>query len=289
MCDSCVTAVTVRAGALLPRRPVARRYGCRVTRRRVDTLLAERGLAPSRSAAAQSVRAGRVRLRDGRAIEKPSDLLPEEADLVVEADREFVSRGGIKLHNALESLPVRVAGRSCLDVGASTGGFTDCLLRHGAKEVIALDVGHGQLDWKLRTDPRVTPMERINARELQPNQLPYEPQLITVDVSFISLTKLLEPLTAAAAPEFDLLALVKPQFELGPERVGKGGVVRDEEARREALRDVAAAIQARDLVVRGFASSGLPGPKGNLETFIWAASSGRAVEDLEQALERADA
>ena len=260
-----------------------------MTRKRVDTLLAERGLAPSRSAAAQSVRAGRVRLRDGRAIEKPSDLLPEEVQLVVEADREFVSRGGLKLHNALEALPVRVAGRSCLDVGASTGGFTDCLLRHGASEVIALDVGHGQLDWKLRTDPRVTPIERVNARELQPEQLPYEPQLITVDVSFISLTKLLDPLISAAAEEFDLLALVKPQFELGPERVGKGGVVRDEEARRQALREVATAIQARELVIRGFAASGLPGPKGNLETFIWAARSGRAVDDIEQALERVEA
>ena len=260
-----------------------------MTRRRVDTLLAERGLAPSRSAAAQSVRAGRVRMRDGRVIEKPSDLLEQHVDLVVEADREFVSRGGLKLHNALEALPVRVAGRSCLDVGASTGGFTDCLLRHGAREVIALDVGHGQLDWKLRTDPRVTPMERVNARELQPRQLPFEPQLITVDVSFISLTKLLDLLIAAAGEELDLLALVKPQFELGPERVGKGGVVRDEEARRDAIRAVAAAIEARGLVIRGLAPSRLPGPKGNRETFVWGASSGRAVDSLERALLEVDA
>jgi 23S rRNA (cytidine1920-2'-O)/16S rRNA (cytidine1409-2'-O)-methyltransferase len=267
-----------------------RGYAPPVAKRRLDALLAERGLFESRSQAAAAVLAGDVTLGgNGRRAEKPGQLVPEDVDLKVAQPPPFVSRGGIKLANALDALGIDPGGRLCLDVGASTGGFTDCLLRHGAKEVIALDVGHGQLDWKLRTDPRVTPMERINARELQPNQLPYEPQLITVDVSFISLTKLLEPLTAAAAPEFDLLALVKPQFELGPERVGKGGVVRDEEARREALRDVAAAIQARDLVVRGFASSGLPGPKGNLETFIWAASSGRAVEDLEQALERADA
>jgi 23S rRNA (cytidine1920-2'-O)/16S rRNA (cytidine1409-2'-O)-methyltransferase len=259
-----------------------------VARRRVDTLLAERGYAPSRSAAAQSVRAGRVRLRDGKAIDRPSDLLPEDADLVVEPDRRFVSRGGIKLHNALEALPVRVAGRSCLDVGASSGGFTECLLRHGARQVIALDVGHGQLDWNLRTDPRVTPIERITARELEPNQLPYEPQLITADVSFISLTKLLDPMIAAAAEGFDLVALVKPQFELGPERVGKGGVVRDAEARRDALREVAAAIEARGLVIRGLASSGLPGPKGNRETFIWAAPDGRPVDDLETAIAKVE-
>jgi len=254
-----------------------------VTRRRVDTLLAERGLAPSRSAAAQSVRAGCVHLRDGRVIEKPSDLLPDEVELIVEADREFVSRGGIKLHNALEALPVRVAGRSCLDVGASTGGFTDCLLRHGAKEVNALDVGHGQLEWKLRTDPRVTPLERVNARQLEPNELPYEPQLVTVDVSFISLSKLLDPVIAVAAEEFDLLALVKPQFELGPERVGKGGVVREAGPRRDALRSVADAVLQRGLVVRGFAASGLAGPKGNREAFIWAAPEGRFA-DLEQAI-----
>jgi 23S rRNA (cytidine1920-2'-O)/16S rRNA (cytidine1409-2'-O)-methyltransferase len=259
-----------------------------VARRRVDTLLAERGYAPSRSAAAQSVRAGRVRLRDGRAVDRPSDLLPDDADLVVEPDRQFVSRGGIKLHNALEALALRVAGRSCLDVGASTGGFTECLLRHGARQVIALDVGHGQLDWKLRKDPRVTPMERVNARELEPSQLPYEPQLITVDVAFISLTKLLDPLIAAAAKGFDLLALVKPQFELGPERVGKGGVVRDADARRDAVRQVAAAIEARGLVIRGIASSGLPGPKGNRETFIWAAPDGRPVDDLEAAIAKVE-
>jgi 23S rRNA (cytidine1920-2'-O)/16S rRNA (cytidine1409-2'-O)-methyltransferase len=255
-----------------------------VSRRRADTLLAERGLAPSRTAAAQSVRAGRVRLPDGRRVAKPSELLPEEAELILEAGREFVSRGGVKLKNALDALPVEVEGRHCLDVGASTGGFTDCLLRRGAASVIALDVGYGQLDWSLREDWRVMVMERSNARVLGPGALPYEPDLVTVDVSFISLTKLLGPIASSASGEFDLLAMVKPQFELGPDRVGKGGVVRDAAARRDALRAVAGAATDAGLAVRGFASSGLPGPKGNRETFVWCDRDGPALDDLEVAL-----
>ncbi len=174
------------------------------------------------------MRAGQVRVgRDGPSVEKPSQLLPADAELIVDPGAEFVSRGGIKLANALDALPIEVAGRDCLDVGASTGGFTDCLLKHGAARVIALDVGYGQLDWRLRQDPRVTVVERRNARELGPGELPFEPSLVTADVSFISLAKLLGPIAEAAAPRFELLALVKPQFELGPERVGKGGVVRE--------------------------------------------------------------
>jgi len=255
-----------------------------VSRRRADSLLAERGLAPSRSAAAQSVRAGRVRLPDGRRVQKPSELLDEAAELILEEGRRFVSRGGIKLENALEALPVAVEGRDCLDVGASAGGFTDCLLRRGASRVIALDVGHGQLDFSLRRDPRVTVLERSNARDLRPELLPYAPELITADASFISLSKLLGPIADSAGERFDLLALVKPQFELGPDRVGAGGVVRDAEDRRDALRAVAGAASERGLVVRGFAASGLPGPKGNRETFIWCSSSGTGVSDLERAI-----
>ncbi len=253
-------------------------------RRRADTLLAERGLAPSRTAAAASVRAGRVRLgRDGASVEKPSELVDEKAELVVEEGEEFVSRGGIKLKNALEELPVEVEGRRCLDVGASTGGFTDCLLQHGAETVIAVDVGYGQLDWKLRQDPRVLVMERINARALGDSYLPFRPGLITVDVSFISLAMLIAPIVATADEEFDLLGLVKPQFELGKEKVGKGGVVRDAADRREAIRKVAESVERENLVVRGLASSGLPGPKGNRETFVWASRSGDPV-DLDAAL-----
>jgi 23S rRNA (cytidine1920-2'-O)/16S rRNA (cytidine1409-2'-O)-methyltransferase len=255
-----------------------------VTRRRADTLLAERGLAPSRTAAAASVRAGRVRLgRDGAAVEKPSELVDEKAELVVEEGDEFVSRGGIKLKNALTALPVEVDGRRCLDVGASTGGFTDCLLQRGAEMVIAVDVGYGQLDWSLREDSRVLVMERLNARQLGDSYLPFRPVLITVDVSFISLAKLMPSVVATAADEFDLLGMVKPQFELSKEKVGKGGVVRDADDRRDAIRRVAEAAQAEGLVVRGLASSGLPGPKGNQETFVWASRNGDPV-DLDAAL-----
>jgi 23S rRNA (cytidine1920-2'-O)/16S rRNA (cytidine1409-2'-O)-methyltransferase len=259
-----------------------------MARRRADTLLAERGLAPSRSAAAASVRAGRVRLgRDGREVEKPSELLPDDAELLVTGGQEFVSRGGIKLDNALTELGVEVEGRRCLDVGASTGGFTDCLLQRGAAMVIAVDVGFGQLDWRLRQDSRVLVMERLNARHLGNSHLPYRPDLITADVSFISLAKLLPSVVACAADEFDLLGLVKPQFELEKERVGKGGVVRDAEDRREAIRRVAEAARAEGLVIRGVASSYLPGPKGNRETFVWAAGSGDEI-DLDAAIERVE-
>jgi 23S rRNA (cytidine1920-2'-O)/16S rRNA (cytidine1409-2'-O)-methyltransferase len=255
-----------------------------VSRRRADSLLAERGLAASRSAAAATVRAGRVRIgADGPSVSKPSDLVPEDADLIVEEAEEFVSRGGTKLKNALEALPMKVEDRLCLDVGASTGGFTDCLLQRGAPMVIALDVGYGQLDWRLREDSRVLPIERVNARHLGDSQLPFQPELVTVDVAFISLTKLLGPISSVATEDFDLLALVKPQFELGPDRVGKGGVVRDAEDRRDAIRQVAAAAEKEGLVVTGFASSGLPGPKGNRETFIWCARKGDAI-DLDEAL-----
>ena len=288
MCDSCVRAVTVIAGA--GRRGVELGLGTvrRVTRRRADTLLAERGLAASRTAAAATVRAGRVRLgKDGSTVEKPSELVPEDAELVVDDSQEFVSRGGIKLENALTELGVDVDGRLCLDVGASTGGFTDCLLQRGAKMVIAVDVGYGQLDWRLRQDSRVLVMERLNARHLGDSSLPFRPELITVDVSFISLAMLIPSIVATAASEFDLLGLVKPQFELAKEKVGKGGVVRDAADRRDAIRRVAEAAQTQGLVVRALASSGLPGPKGNRETFVWAARSGKAV-DLDAALEEVE-
>jgi 23S rRNA (cytidine1920-2'-O)/16S rRNA (cytidine1409-2'-O)-methyltransferase len=260
----------------------------RVTRRRADTLLAERGLAPSRTAAAATVRAGRVRLgKDGSTVDKPSELVPEDAELLVEEGEEFVSRGGIKLNNALDQLPVEVEDRLALDVGASTGGFTDCLLQRGARMVLAVDVGYGQLDWRLRQDSRVLVMERLNARYLGDSFLPFRPELITVDVSFISLAMLIPSIVAAAAENFDLLGLVKPQFELGKEKVGKGGVVRDAADRREAIRRVAVAARQEGLVVRGLASSGLPGPKGNRETFVWAARVGEAG-DLDAALEEVE-
>jgi 23S rRNA (cytidine1920-2'-O)/16S rRNA (cytidine1409-2'-O)-methyltransferase len=250
-----------------------------MTRRRADTLLAERGLAPSRTAAAATIRAGRVRLaKNGAIVEKPSELVSEDAELAVEEGEEFVSRGGIKIANALQELPVEVEDRLALDVGASTGGFTDCLLQRGARLVLAVDVGYGQLDWRLRQDSRVLVMERLNAKALGDSYLPYRPQLITADVSFISLAKLVPPIVGCAADDFDLLGLVKPQFELEKEKVGKGGVVRDAEDRREAIRRVAEAARAQGLAIRGLASSGLPGPKGNRETFVWAARIGHEID-----------
>lgn len=256
-----------------------------MSKRRIDVLLAERGLAGSRTAAAESVRAGRVRIgADGPFALKPGQMVADDVVLLLDEQQPYVSRGGVKLENALEALGIDVEGRDCLDVGASTGGFTDCLLQRGAARVVALDVAKGQLDWKLRNDARVTVIERRNARDLDPADLPFEVDLVTADVSFISLAKVLPALAACVPPEGELLALVKPQFELGPERVGKGGVVRDPAARRDALRAAAAAARDAGLAVLGFASSGLPGPKGNRETFVWCARGGGEVEDLEAAI-----
>jgi 23S rRNA (cytidine1920-2'-O)/16S rRNA (cytidine1409-2'-O)-methyltransferase len=258
-------------------------------RRRIDTLLAERGLAGSRTSAAESVRAGRVRIgRDGPRATKPGQLVSGDVELLVEGERRFVSRGGLKLEHALDQLGIDVTGLSCLDVGASTGGFTDCLLRRGAERVIALDVGYGQLDWTLRNDSRVEAMERVNARHLEPDQLAYRPELATIDVSFISLTKVLPPVASCLASGGEVLALVKPQFELGRGRV-RGGVVREPEERREALLIAANAARDAGLAVKGFAPSGLPGPKGNLETFIHCGSGGEGVADLEVAVAEVEA
>jgi 23S rRNA (cytidine1920-2'-O)/16S rRNA (cytidine1409-2'-O)-methyltransferase len=260
-----------------------------MAQRRIDTLLAERGLAGSRTSAAQSVRAGQVRIgRDGPVALKPSQLVAEDADLVLAGGRPYVSRGGIKLANALDKLEIEVEGLDCLDVGASTGGFTDCLLQRGAARVIALDVAHGQLDWGLRTDDRVIVIERTNARSLTSADLPFEPMLVTIDVSFISLAKVLRAIVGVLAPNAHLLALVKPQFELGRERVGRGGVVRSPDDRREAVIAVARAAEACGLAIKGFASSGLPGPKGNLETFLWAGREGPSLPDVEAAVLEAE-
>ena len=260
----------------------------RVARVRLDTLLADRGLFESRSRAAASVMAGEVRLGgDGERAQKPGQLVDPDVELAVDERPRFVSRGGIKLANALSSFggPL-VEGRHALDVGASTGGFTDCLLQAGAAHVVALDVAYGELDWRLRNDPRVTVLERSNARALAAVDLPYAPDLIVIDVSFISLTKVLPAVLACAAPgRLDALAMVKPQFEVGRGRVGKGGVVRDAAARRDALVRVASCARGLGASVLGFASSGLPGPKGNLESFVWLAEGGRAgdVDELEAA------
>ena len=256
------------------------------TKVRLDTLLADRGVFDSRSRAAASVLAGEVLLGDERRrAEKPGQLVADDVVVAVAAEQEFVSRGGRKLANALDAFGLDVAGRRALDVGASTGGFTDCLLQRGAAHVIALDVAYGELHWRIRNDERVTVLERRNARALDPAELPYEPDLFVVDVSFIALAKVLPAVLAATADRFDGLALVKPQFEVGREKVGKGGVVRDAADRRAALVAAGAAAQELGVGVLGFASSGLPGPKGNRESFVRLAEAGRtgAVADLESA------
>jgi 23S rRNA (cytidine1920-2'-O)/16S rRNA (cytidine1409-2'-O)-methyltransferase len=248
-----------------------------VKRVRLDALLSQRGVFPSRARAAASVLAGEVLLLpDRRRAQKPGQLVAEDIQVEVAQGPEFVSRGGIKLANALAAIGLEVAGRVAMDVGASTGGFTDCLLQRGAQHVVCVDVAYGQLDWKLRSDERVTVIERRNARSLRREELPYAPDLIVIDVSFISLTKVLPATLDCAAERFDCLALVKPQFEVGREHVGSSGVVRDPEQRRRALIEVGLQAKRRGASVLGYAESGLPGPKGNRETFVWLAEGPRA-------------
>lgn len=247
-------------------------------KRRLDTLLAQRGLFPSRSRAAASVMAGEVHVGLGRRVaEKPSEMVEQDALLEVASRRDaYVSRGGVKLANALAASGVTVARRRALDVGASTGGFTDCLLQMGAAEVISLDVAYGQLDYGLRTNERVHVIERVNARALTPEMLPYAPDLAVIDVSFISLQKVLGAVLGTLSPSHhDVLALIKPQFEVGRGQVGKGGVVRDPQLRRQALISVGSFALRLEESVLGFFSSGLQGPKGNRESFLWLAEQGR--------------
>jgi 23S rRNA (cytidine1920-2'-O)/16S rRNA (cytidine1409-2'-O)-methyltransferase len=233
--------------------------------------------------------AGEVRVGGGGArAEKPGQMVAEDVDVTVDRGDDYVSRGGVKLANALDVLGIEVAGRRALDVGASTGGFTDVLLQRGAEHVVAVDVGYGELHWRLREDPRVTVMERVNARSLGCDALSYRPNLVVADVSFISLRKVLPAVLACADSPFDCLAMVKPQFELDRDRVGKGGVVRDAEHRREALIAVGLTAQEQGFSVYGFASSGLPGPAGNRETFVWIGSPGRPGVDVVEAATEAE-
>jgi 23S rRNA (cytidine1920-2'-O)/16S rRNA (cytidine1409-2'-O)-methyltransferase len=256
---------------------------------RLDRLLVTRGLFDSRSSAAGSVLAGEVRIGDGTCADKPGMLVPDDIGISLLERPRYVSRGGTKLENALNRFGIEVAGRKCLDVGASTGGFSDCLLQAGASHVVAVDVAYGELDWKIRNDEHVTVLERCNARDLKASDLPYAPDLMAVDVSFIGLAKVLPAIIGCAALEFDLVALVKPQFEVGRERVGKGGVVRDATDRLDSLISVGETALGLGLSVHGFCSSGLPGPAGNLESFIWCTeSAGSGVDDIRSAARQAE-
>jgi len=257
-------------------------------RRRLDAELVRRKLARSREQAAELIEAGRVSVGGQRAA-KAATRVETSAAIVVaappEGEPEYASRGGHKLAGALEAFGpagLRVQGRRCLDAGASTGGFTDVLLRAGARQVVAVDVGYGQLVWELQNDPRVVVVDRTNVRELTLAQIGGEPvELVVGDLSFISLTLVLPALVRCAVTEADFALMVKPQFEVGRERLGSGGVVRDPELHAESVRTVAAAAAELGLGVLGVTASPLPGPSGNVEYFLWLRRGAPALRDEE--------
>lgn len=248
-----------------------------MTRVRADALLVARKLCASRTEAQALIMAGKV-TSGPRRIEKPGALLPEDAELHVAAGPRFVSRGGDKLEHALAAFAAHgldVAGKTCVDVGASTGGFTDCLLQRGAARVYAVDVGYGQLAAKLRADPRVEVRDRVNARELRPEHFDRPIDLVVVDASFISLAKLIDAIAGVLRPGGDLVALVKPQFEAGREAAARGrGVIRDEATRLEAIGGARQAVEAAGFSILGEVDSAVRGPKGNVEHFLHARRGG---------------
>src|SRR2546426_8241222 len=259
-------------------------------RRRLDAELVRRGLAASRSQAQAAVSAGRVTVA-GITATKAASLVADDAPVALSGPPpSFVSRGGGKLAAALDRFAVAPDGRDCLDVGASTGGFTDCLLQRGAARVIAVDVGYGQLSWILRTDPRVTVMERRNVRDLTPSMLAYVPDLLVADLSFISLRLVLPVLAKLAGPGATFVALVKPQFEAGRAHVGRGGVVRDPDVWRSALSGVMAAARSASLEPLNVMASPLPGPAGNVEFPLHLiAGSPPSEVDLDRAVREGEA
>jgi len=234
-------------------------------KQRLDKLLVERGLVESREKGQRLVMAGQV-LVNGQPYTKAGHQVADDVEIVIKAQERFVSRGGEKLQAAFDHFSVRAEGKDCLDIGASTGGFTDCLLQHGAARVVAVDVGKGQLHWKVRQDERVTVIDKFNARYLTPADLPFEPQLITVDVSFISLTRILPAAIGVMAEGGELVTLIKPQFEAGREQVAKGGVVKDEAVRQEVVDRIRAFGEGElGLACRGVCESPVRGPAGNIE------------------------
>ncbi len=253
---------------------------------RIDVALVARGLCESREKAARLLLAGAVTV-DGKRVDKPGALVAPGADLRVTARQKFVSRGGDKLVHALEAFAVSPKGRVCIDVGASTGGFTHCLLEAGASRVYAVDVGQGQLDATLRADGRVVVMEKTNARQLPPDSFPEAPKLATIDVSFISLEKVLPSVFNVLTSEGEAVALIKPQFEIGKGLVGKGGVVRDASHHKTVISRVARFCVLRGWHVRGVTPSPLKGPKGNREFFLHLTRTGRTIADLDGLITRA--
>jgi 23S rRNA (cytidine1920-2'-O)/16S rRNA (cytidine1409-2'-O)-methyltransferase len=255
-------------------------------RLRLDAELVRRGLARSRDHAAELIASGRVTV-SGVAARKPATAVTTDVAIVVREDPDqpgYVSRGGHKLAGALaafEPLGLAVVGRRCLDAGASTGGFTDVLLRRGAREVVAVDVGYGQLAWQLRSDRRVLVRDRTNVRDLTLDLTGGPVDVVVGDLSFISLELVLDALVSVTAPDGDHALMVKPQFEVGRGRVGKGGVVREPELREEAVQSVAAASARRGWGARAVAVSPLPGPSGNVEFFLWLRQGPATLQDAE--------
>lgn len=257
-------------------------------RRRLDAELVRRGLAGSRAEAQEAVRSGHVTVRGAPATKSTTLVGTDEALAVAGPARPFVSRGGEKLAAALDAFAIDPTRRACLDAGASTGGFTDCLLQRGARHVIALDVGYGQLAWELRTHARVTVVEKTNVRELSPELLPYRPSLVSADLSFISLRLAVGPLIQVSEALADLVLLIKPQFEAGREHVGRGGVIRDPDVWRRAIEEVAEATHGAGAGGAGLIVSPMKGPAGNVEFLLHARVTGEArALDIDGAIEAA--
>jgi 23S rRNA (cytidine1920-2'-O)/16S rRNA (cytidine1409-2'-O)-methyltransferase len=233
---------------------------------RLDQLLVGKGLFPSREQARRAVMAGEVKVGT-RIAAKPSELLDERAAIAVKPARKYVGRGALKLESALDYFKIDARGKIALDIGASTGGFTDCMLQRGAEKVYAVDVGHGQLDWKLRNDPRVIALERVNARSLSSNHIPEPADLCVIDVSFISLTLVLPNAFDLMTPTGVIVALIKPQFELQRSEVGRGGIIRDPDLHRKAQDKIVAFVTHLGHVVTGIVASAVKGADGNQEFF----------------------
>ncbi|HEY3373868.1 MAG TPA: TlyA family RNA methyltransferase [Candidatus Aquicultor sp.] len=253
-----------------------------MTRKRADVYLVEVGIASSREQAQRLISEGKV-FADGKPITKPASLVDDHSHINVVEAASYVSRGGLKLEKALHSFNIPTEGKHAIDIGASTGGFTDCLLRHGTKAVTAIDVGYGQLAWSLRQDPRVTVMERTNIRHVTPENVPYLADIITIDVSFISHEKIFDNVLQLLRPEGEIIALIKPQFEAGRERVGKKGVVRDPDIHKDVLAELWDYYTKHSLVVKGLTYSPVKGPEGNIEFLVYLSGTGEGIPESEKA------
>ncbi len=247
---------------------------------RLDLLLTKRGLAPSREKAKAMIMAGTVYV-NGQKEDKAGSMFAPEAVLEIRGGTlRYVSRGGLKLEKAMNTFPITLEGSVCMDVGASTGGFTDCMLQNGAARVYAVDVGYGQLDWKLRNDPKVVCMEKTNIRYVTPQDIPEKVSFVSVDVSFISLTKVLPPVRLLMEDEAQMVALIKPQFEAGREKVGKKGVVRDPQVHSEVIQKTADFACSEGFEIKGLTFSPVKGPEGNIEYLLWLRKTDKAAYPL---------